>query len=108
MRFPPVCAALLLASSLAFAESDSSSKVVKGEVVSTDTSGHKLRYKTTTGDEKTAAVDASAAAKLTTLKSGDKVILTLRDTSGEQTVIAVKRTAAQKKDKHEKKALSDS
>jgi hypothetical protein len=88
--------ALLVASGASFAEEpkakagdDKAAKthVVEAEVVSADATGKTLTIK---GDpNKTVTVDASAAATLGSLKAGDKVKLTCRDSAtGEHEAVA--------------------
>jgi uncharacterized protein (DUF2141 family) len=67
-----------------------SAKVRKGEVVAADPSG-RLTYKTSRGDEKTAAVDTSVVPRLSGLKPGDKVVLILREEDGDETVVSLKK-----------------
>src|SRR5690242_16250239 len=104
MRTPGLFLALALAAAAATAAPPESatptvvptatrvSKVLLGEVVATDGAARTITYrKSAAGDERTAAVDDKAAAKVRELAPGDKVTLTLRETDGEETVVAVKR-----------------
>jgi hypothetical protein len=67
------------------------SRVLRGEVVASDAAARTITYRMSGGEEKTATVGDKAAAKLKEIEPGDKVTLTLRESDGEQTVVALKK-----------------
>jgi hypothetical protein len=67
------------------------SRVLLAHVVSIDADAHSLAYRTTAGEEKTAAVAASALHRVRELKVGDGVMLTMREEAGEDTIVSVKK-----------------
>src|SRR4051812_20526607 len=58
------------------------SRVLLAHVVSIDFATAMLTYRMTTGEEKTAMVDATALPRARELKPGDGVMLTLHDEAG--------------------------
>jgi len=86
--------AALAAESTTHAKSATKPATIKAEVVSADAAAKKLTYKTSTGDEKTAAVATQAAAGLKTLKAGDKITLSLKEEGDEETVVSLHKATA--------------
>jgi hypothetical protein len=63
----------------ASAKAATKTHAVAAEVVSADTTGKQITFKTDDGQEKTVAVEGKAATSLTAVKPGEKVKLTFRD-----------------------------